>query len=137
MQYVYTYYKRHWDYTFEELKANYDLLFERLDYVAYIGFVGGEPFLNPAVKDRKFYYCNVSWSAEKCGRYTLSKEDYIALDEIDPKDKKACHRLVELSRGTSSFCRVCGGCGSDNHNYVPIGVQMKGVVNAKGDKISN
>jgi len=77
------------------------------------------------LNDGKFYYCNISWSAEESGHFRLQKEDYIVLEDIDEKDKTACHAIVELSRGTSSFCRVCGGCGSDNKNYVSIGEQLK------------
>lgn len=77
------------------------------------------------LNDGKFYYCNISWSAEKSGNFRLQKEDYIVLEDIDKNDKTACHAIVELSRGTSSFCKVCGGCGSDNKNYVCIGEQLK------------
>ena len=47
------------------------------------------------------------------------------LDCCDSDPKAACRKIVELSRGTSSFCRICGGCGADNTNYVKTGVQMK------------
>ena len=77
------------------------------------------------LNDGKFYYCNVSWSAEKSGLFELKEGDYIDLKDIDPEDKNECHKLVELSRGTSSFCRVCGGCGRDNTNYIPVGMQKK------------
>lgn len=77
-----------------------------------------------ALHGGKFYYCNVSWCAEQSGHFKLQEEDYIELETIDPKDKEACRKLVELSRGTSSFCRICGGCGADNTNYVPTGVQL-------------
>lgn len=229
------YYKEQRDCTFEELKNNVDLLFSRMDYIVYFALLGGEPTLNPALKDilqyigetyrdkcgrlayvingsivpsdeilsimkkydihllisdytkelpygeqlkrlkekleefgilhdirysqvwadfgfplnpvqrdeeqlkehlrcchpewnglndGKFYYCNISWSAEKSGNFKLSNEDYIVLKDVDANDKMACHKIVELSRGTSSFCRICGGCGSDNTNYVPVGAQM-------------
>lgn len=78
-----------------------------------------------ALHGGRFYYCNVSWCAEQSGHFQLQPEDYIELEKIDPKDKAACRRIVELSRGTSSFCRICGGCGKDNTNYVPTGVQIK------------
>lgn len=78
-----------------------------------------------ALHGGKFYYCNVSWCAEQSGHFKLQHEDYIELEKIDPKDKEACRRIVELSRGTSSFCRICGGCGADNTNYVPTGVQIQ------------
>lgn len=76
-----------------------------------------------AVNDGKFYYCNVAWSAEKAGLFKLSSDDYILLKDINPKDKEQCRTIVELSQGSSSFCKVCGGCGSDNSNYVEVGVQ--------------
>ena len=78
-----------------------------------------------ALHDGKFYYCNVSWCAEQSGYFKLREEDYIELEKIRPEDKVACRRIVELSRGTSSFCRICGGCGADNTNYVVTGVQME------------
>lgn len=229
------YYYEHRNYTFEELKENIDLFFERVDYVVYFGLIGGEPMLNPILKDvivyleqnyrnqygrisyasngsvipsddlldvmkkygihivvsdysdvipykdnlnriikkfeqydiqydikpellwcdfgfpetpfkrnekqmeehlascrpewnglndGKFYYCNISWSAEKSGRFKLADEDYIVLKDVDANDKDACHKIVELSRGTSSFCKVCGGCGKDNTNYVRTGIQL-------------
>ena len=230
------YYDQTADYRFETLKKNIDLLFERIDYVAYLGLIGGETLLcedleqtidyistqyrdkygrisfttngsvipsdsvleclkrnnvlltisdytkfipykdrfdqlldtlnkkhvsyeikyalewvdfgfpiSPVVRtdeqlrehlkychpewnglnDGKFYYCNVSWSAEKSGQFKLQESDYIVLEDVDPMDKEACHKIVELSRGTSSFCRVCGGCGRDNEKYVPVGEQLE------------
>lgn len=76
------------------------------------------------LQNGRFYYCNVSCCAELSGRFKLQPADYIDLETIDPTDKVACRKIVELSRGTSSFCKICGGCGADNTNYVPIGVQM-------------
>lgn len=78
-----------------------------------------------ALHDGKFYYCNVSWCAEQSGRFKLQQEDYIELEKISPDDKFGCRSIVELSRGTSSFCRICGGCGADNTNYVVTGEQME------------
>jgi len=222
------------NFTFDKLKNNIDLFFERIDYVAYFGLIGGEPLLNPALKDvivylmenyndkfgrisyasngtvvpsdellevmnkygvhivvsdytrvvpykeklseverkfkkyninydiksdlvwcdfgfpnqpykrneqqlkehlascrpewnglndGKFYYCNVAWSAEKSGHFRLREADYIRLETINPNDKNECHTIVELSRATSSFCRVCGGCGKDNTDFVEVGFQ--------------
>lgn len=229
------YHKEQMHFSFEEMKTNIDLFFERIDFVTYFGLIGGETFLNPdllrcieylgenyrenigritvvtngtvtpseellqAIKrydmylsisdytdqvpyDKKidelegnakrlgidyyrnnsivwtdfgfpenslkrtveeleehlkscrpnwnalhggrFYYCNVSWCAEQSGHFNLQKEDYLELRDIDPEDKMACRMIVELSRGTSSFCKICGGCGKDNTNYVPTGVQI-------------
>ena len=230
------YHKEHVNFSFEEMKRNIDLFFERIDFVTYFGLIGGETFLNPdlekcivylgenypsqigritvvtngtvtpseslleaikkyemylsisdytnvvpyekkmdqliekakkygidnyrnpsivwtdfgfpenpvkrtnkqleehlrscrpnwnALHDGRFYYCNVSWCAEQSGHFKLQAEDYIELEKTDPKDKTACRKIVELSRGTSSFCKICGGCGADNTNYVPTGVQME------------
>ena len=229
------YHKEHINFSYEEMKENIDLFFERIDFVTYFGLIGGETFLNHdlekcivylgekyrkqigritvvtngtvvpsesllkaikkyemylsisdytnevpyeekmdqliekareyeidyyrnpnivwtdfgfpenplkrtpeeleehlkscrpnwnALHGGRFYYCNVSWCAEQSGHFRLQQEDYIELRELDPKDKAACRKIVELSRGTSSFCRVCGGCGKDNVNYVPTGVQI-------------
>lgn len=229
------YYKEKRDYSFNELQESIDLLFERIDFVAHFGLIGGETFLHPelvriieylgnnyhdkigqlaivtngtikpsddlleaikkydvflsisdytgvvsyadkmkklielvtdydidyyrndhivwtefgfplkpynrnpkelkihlescrpdwnAIHDGKFFYCNVSWSAEESGRYTLCPQDYIEMKTIDATDKEECREIVRLSRGTSSFCAVCGGCGKDNNNYVETGVQI-------------
>lgn len=229
------FHKEQVNFTFNEMKKNIDLFFERIDFVTYFGLIGGETFLNPdleqcirylgenykerigritvvtngtvtpsesllcAIKEYnmylsisdytevvpyskkmdgliqqaknyeidyyrnpsivwtdfgfpehpvnrtaeqleehlkscrpnwnalhggRFYYCNVAWCAEQSGHFKLLPEDYIEMKEIDPEDKFACRKIVELSRGTSSFCRICGGCGKDNTNYVPTGVQM-------------
>lgn len=229
------YHKEHINFSFDEMKRNIDLFFQRIDFVTYFGLIGGETFLNPhlekcivylgehyrnqlgritvttngtvmpsgsllqtikkyevyvsisdytdvllykekmerliakaqelgidyyrnqfivwtdfgfpyhpvqrseaqleehlrscrpnwnGLQNGRFYYCNVSCCAELSGRFKLQPADYIDLETIDPTDKTACRKIVELSRGTSSFCRICGGCGADNTNYVPTGVQM-------------
>lgn len=229
------YHKEHINLSFDEMKRNIDLFFQRIDYVTYFGLIGGETFLNPhleecivylgeyyrkqigritvvtngtvtpsesllrtikqydlylsisdytravpyeakmenlvakaqeleidyyrnpsivwtdfgfpehpvqrnamqleehlrscrpnwnALLNGKFYYCNVSCCAELSGHFKLLPADYIDLETIDPADKKGCRKIVELSRGTSSFCNICGGCGADNTNYVPTGEQM-------------
>lgn len=78
-----------------------------------------------ALHGGRFYYCNVSWCAEQSGRFRLQAEDYLELEEIDSGDKKACREIVKLSRGTSSFCKICGGCGVDNTEIVETGIQME------------
>ena len=229
------YYEFKRDYSFDEIKRNVDLLFERVDYIVYFALLGGEPMLNPylaeildyigctysekygrlafvvngsiipeikifdvmkkhdvhllisdytefipykeklnnlikilkdkeilfdvrytqnwtdfgfpktpfqrtdeqikqhlrcchpewnGLNDGKFYYCNVSWSAEKSGHFNLAPEDYIVLEDIDPLDRNECRKIIDLSRGTSSFCKICGGCGSDNDKFVPVGEQL-------------
>jgi hypothetical protein len=230
------YHKEHVNFSFDSLKENIDLFFERIDFVTYFGLIGGETFLNPileqcieylgenyrnkigritvvtngtvspsdsllkaiknydmylsisdytnvvpykekmdrliqraieydidyyrnpsitwtdfgfpenpvrrtseqleehlkscrpnwnALHDGKFYYCNVSCCAEMSGLFKLQPADYMELKDINPDDKEACRKIVELSRGTSSFCKICGGCGKDNTNYVTTGIQME------------
>lgn len=230
------YHETHVNFSYDEMKRNIDLFFERIDFVTYFGLIGGETFLNPdlekiiqylgekyrsqigritvvtngtvspqdslldaikkydmylsisdytdqvpyhdkleqlisrikekeidysrnssivwtdfgfpdhiyrrnaeelethlkscrpnwnALHNGRFYYCNVSWCAEQSGKYKLLPEDYLDLKSIPKENKAACRKIVELSRGTSSFCRICGGCGSDNKNVVPTGVQME------------
>lgn len=77
-----------------------------------------------ALHGGKFYYCNVSWCAEQSGHFNLLQEDFVELTDINPEVKEECRNIVKLSRGTSSFCKICGGCGSDNTNYVTTGIQM-------------
>lgn len=78
-----------------------------------------------ALQNGRFYYCNVACCAEQSGHFNLQPEDSIDLEKIIANDKYASRSIVELSRGTSSFCKICGGCGKDNTNYVPTGVQLK------------
>lgn len=231
------YYKKHEDFNLRDIKHEINLLFDRVDYISYIGLIGGENFLHPGLgsiveylsekyadkygsvmcatngtvlpseetlqlfsvhnvhiiisnysgeidyngklnqlcdaldraqvdyeirpvliwtdygfppsrisrtneevkihldackpewnglNDGRFYYCNCSWSAEKSGHFKLQSDDYIELSEIDPGDKEACRDIVRLSCGHSSFCKICGGCGRDNTNYVKVGEQIRG-----------
>ena len=75
--------------------------------------------------EENFYYCNVSWCAEQSGHFQLRSEDYIDLEEIDQWIRVHVEKIVELSRGTSSFCKICRRLWKDNTNYVPTGMQMK------------
>lgn len=82
------------------------------------------------LNDEKFYYCHVSWSAEKCGKYQLPETDYVKLDNQEEpresvKEKILRHSLGEFEKGFMSFCRICGGCGTDNTEYVPAGIQVR------------
>ncbi len=82
------------------------------------------------VNEGKYYYCHVAWSAEKSGLFQLSDDDYIDLTKVDPhkpEDRRriVLHSLGMMDKGYVSLCRYCGGCGSDNTNYVTAGVQVK------------
>lgn len=81
------------------------------------------------VNDGKYYFCHVSWSIEKCKMFHLEGKDYINLEEIkttEDKEKLLHFSLGEIDGDYVSFCRVCGGCGSDNKDYVTAGEQYKG-----------
>jgi len=78
--------------------------------------------------DGCLFYCNSSWSAQKCGLFKCAKDDFIDLTEL-PKGEKGEIQLLQLclgdmKSGYNSFCRLCGGCGEDNNNMVDAGIQM-------------
>ena len=77
--------------------------------------------------DKKIFYCHVAWSAQKIGRYALQEKDFVDLKRLPFSERHviAEHCLGEIKVGYVSFCRVCGGCGKDNTNYVPVGEQLK------------
>lgn len=80
------------------------------------------------VNDKKLYYCHVIWSADKAGIYTVPKQDYIDLTELDPtknedREKVSRYCAGDCERGFLGFCMVCGGCGEDNERIIPVGVQ--------------
>lgn len=80
------------------------------------------------LNDNKFYFCHVSWSAEKSGLYNLTKNDYIDLNQIDCNSDESKRQIVEhglggLTKGYVSLCEICGGCGSDNSKIIKAGVQ--------------
>ncbi len=77
--------------------------------------------------DGKVFYCHVSWSAEKIGRYTLQEKDFVDLARLPLADRHviAEHCLGEIEDGYVSFCRLCGGCGRDNRNEIVPGEQLE------------
>ncbi len=80
------------------------------------------------LNDGKFYYCHVSWSAEKAGIFKLKGSDFIRLEDID-NNKKACRKIVEYADGNMecgyvSLCEKCMGCGMDNNKFVLAGEQI-------------
>ncbi len=65
------------------------------------------------------------WSADKSGIYTVPKQDYIDLTELDcmnEDDKKrvSLYCAGQCERGFLGFCMVCGGCGENNQRNVWI-----------------
>lgn len=83
--------------------------------------------------DNKFYYCNVAWSAGETGLYNLHENDYIELETLKPGLESDKRKIVEMSRGICSFCKVCGGCGTDNEDYVPVGRQLQRNINDRSN----
>ena len=80
------------------------------------------------VNDKKLYYCHVIWSADKAGIYTVPKQDYIDLTELEPhkyedKRKVSLYCAGNCERGYLGFCMVCGGCGEDNERVIVAGEQ--------------
>lgn len=80
------------------------------------------------VNDQKLFYCHVVWSADKAGIYTVPKQDYMDLTELNPakeEDRLTVSRYCagECPRGFLGFCMVCGGCGEDNDKIVKAGIQ--------------
>lgn len=78
------------------------------------------------LNDGKLFYCHVAWSADKAGLFPLSPADYIDLKELSGENRSLIldHCRGSISGGYVGLCAVCGGCGADNLNYVPTGVQM-------------
>ena len=81
------------------------------------------------LNDGKFYFCNVAWSAEKAGLINLIEGDYINLDDKNKDKSMRKQEILEyttgnLKNGYVSFCKYCGGCGSDNKVFVNAGQQI-------------
>ena len=81
------------------------------------------------LNDGKYYFCNVSWSGEKAGLIKLEEGDFLDLQEIatlgeEGKKELLLHTAGYFQKGYMSFCRVCGGCGTDNNIFVKAGVQL-------------
>lgn len=80
--------------------------------------------------DGKLYYCNVAWSAEKCGFYQNEIGDYIDLSKGKNLDVKLQEQILNINtgvllKGYHGLCRYCKGCGTDNENIIPAGEQIK------------
>lgn len=82
------------------------------------------------LNDGKYFFCNIAWSIDKTGLFRLSPGDYIDLEKlpagnIETKKTILDFSLGNLPNGYMSFCKVCGGCGPDNQNFVLAGEQME------------
>ena len=81
-----------------------------------------------AIHDGKFYFCHIAWSIEKTGLYKLKDTDYLDL-AVMPTGEESKKKILNYSLGAMeneymSFCKVCGGCGADNQQFVLAGEQV-------------
>ena len=79
------------------------------------------------LNDGKYYYCHVSWSADKAKLLKNVSDDYIDLRTLD--DDRAKEAILEHSNGNMAkgfvkLCKICGGCGNDNTEFVKAAEQM-------------
>lgn len=78
--------------------------------------------------DKKLFYCNISWSAEKCGLFNNEEGDYIDLRDMESDEileKMIALNLGDFPKGYNSLCRFCKGCGTDNNSFVIPGEQCR------------
>ncbi len=80
------------------------------------------------LNDGKYYYCHVAWSADKAKLLSTVPDDYIDLTKLESSDK-AKELILEHSRGNLAkgfvkLCKVCGGCGNDNTEFVRAAEQV-------------
>ena len=80
------------------------------------------------LNDGKYYYCHVSWSADKAKLLKNVSDDYIDLRTLDD-DERAKEAILEHSNGNMAkgfvkLCKICGGCGNDNTEFVKAAEQM-------------
>ena len=80
------------------------------------------------LNDGKYYYCHVSWSADKAKLLKNVSDDYIDLRTLDDDDraKEAIleHSNGNMAKGFVKLCKICGGCGNDNTEFVKVAEQM-------------
>ena len=80
------------------------------------------------LNDGKYYYCHVSWSADKAKLLKNVSDDYIDLRTLDDDDR-AKEAILEprngnMAKGFVKLCKICGGCGNDNTEFVKAAEQM-------------
>lgn len=80
------------------------------------------------LNDGKYYYCHVSWSADKAKLLKNVSDDYIDLRTLNDDDraKEAIleHSNGNMAKGFVKLCKICGGCGNDNTEFVKAAEQM-------------
>lgn len=82
------------------------------------------------LNDGKYYYCHVSWSADKANLLKTVPDDYIDLKQLDnnisAKEIILEHSKGNMAKGFIKLCKVCGGCGNDNTDFVRAAEQVNG-----------
>lgn len=80
------------------------------------------------LNDGRYYYCHVSWSADKAKLLKNVQDDYVDLRILNNDDsaKEAIleHSNGNMKKGFVKLCKICGGCGNDNTEYVKAAEQM-------------
>lgn len=83
------------------------------------------------INDGKYYYCHVSWSADKAKLLRNAIDDYIDLSTLEDgdeaKEKILNHSKGKIEKGFVKLCKICGGCGNDNTEFVKAAEQVKKV----------
>lgn len=82
------------------------------------------------LSDKKFFYCGMIFSAEKCGLYHLKEGDYVDLQysegsELADKERIMKYCLGSIDKGYISICNICRGSGSDNERVIGVAEQAE------------
>ena len=89
--------------------------------------LSGGPIFH-GLNDGKYYYCHVSWSADKAKLLKTVPDDYVDLrvlnDDENAKEMILEHSKGNLAKGFVKLCKICGGCGNDNTEFVKAAQQM-------------
>lgn len=80
------------------------------------------------LNDGKYYYCHVAWSADKAKLLKNVQDDYIDLRTLgngdEAKEVILEHSKGNMAKGFVKLCKICGGCGNDNTDFVKAAEQM-------------
>lgn len=80
------------------------------------------------LNDGKYYYCHVAWSADKAKLLKNVQDDYIDLRTLgngdEAKETILEHSKGNMAKGFVKLCKICGGCGNDNTDFVKAAEQM-------------
>jgi hypothetical protein len=78
------------------------------------------------INEGKICYCNVAWSAMKSKLFTTEEEtfDLKILHGYEGRQRLLEYCMGDVPKGYLEFCKVCGGCGSDNNHFVDAGCQI-------------